>query len=26
LIWGQSGYITSLTSINIGTYGLIEFW
>jgi hypothetical protein len=25
LVWGQSGYITSLTSINTGTYGLIEF-
>jgi hypothetical protein len=25
LIWGTSGYITSLTSINLGIYGLIEF-
>ncbi len=25
LVWGLSGYITSLTSINTGTYGLIEF-
>lgn len=25
LIWGSNGNITSLTSINTGTYGLIEF-
>ena len=25
LIWGLHGSITSLTSINIGSYGLIEF-
>jgi hypothetical protein len=25
LIWGLSGHITSLTSINLGTYGLIGF-
>ena len=25
LIWGTSGYITSLTSVNLGIYGLIEF-
>lgn len=25
LMWGQNGYITSLTSINHGNYGLIEF-
>jgi hypothetical protein len=25
LIWGLNGHITSLTSINLGTYGLIEF-